>query len=76
MLGIGIVVLEPVISDTVQCLCKPLTILSCHHRGPREANIFHIRLMTPNRGSSINYFNTCAMHLLLFCTMTNKCAIN
>jgi len=22
------------------------------------------------------YFNTCTVHLLLFCTMTNQCAVN
>jgi len=34
------------------------------HKTPKNQNISDI------------YFNICTVHLLLFCTMTNKCTIN
>ena len=33
--------------------------------------IYQLRYVT----CCIYYFNTCTVHLLLFCTMTNKCTI-
>jgi hypothetical protein len=34
--------LKPITYGTMQCSCKPLTIMCCHHRKPRESNIFHV----------------------------------
>jgi hypothetical protein len=38
ILGVRIVPLEPVTSAAMQCSCKPLTIMCCHHRRSKEAN--------------------------------------
>jgi len=40
ILGIKVVLLEHVTSTAVQSSCKPLTFMYCHHRMPKEADIF------------------------------------
>jgi hypothetical protein len=34
--------LKPITCGTMQCSCKPLTLMCCHHWKSREANIFHV----------------------------------
>ena len=42
ILGIRVVFVEAITSFAMQCSCKRLTIMCCHHRRPREANKFYV----------------------------------
>jgi hypothetical protein len=52
ILSVRIVSTEPVTSAVMQCLCKPLTIMCCYQRRPREASIFPVPRMASVRGST------------------------
>ena len=67
--------------QTVNCLC--VNTRSQAPCPPEHANACHLNhsiLVTVTKqclqNSIFNYFNTCTMHLLLFCTMANKCTVN
>ena len=53
MLGGRTAFVGPVTSATLRCSCTPLTIMCCHHRRPRDANIFRVLPMASGRGSTI-----------------------
>ena len=55
ILSVRIVFIEPVTSAVMQCLCKPLTIMCCYQRRPREASIFPVPRMASVRGSTIDF---------------------
>lgn len=42
-------------SVAVQCSCKPLMIMCCHHCRPREARIFHLLPMASGWDSTISF---------------------
>lgn len=55
MLGVRTAFVGPVISAALQCSCTPLTIVCCHHRRPKDANIFRVLTIASGRGSTIMF---------------------
>jgi hypothetical protein len=66
ILDIRILCLEQVTFAAMHCLCKHLTIMCCHHRRPREADIFHLSSRSWFRASSIIKLNKNQLNAHLF----------
>jgi len=65
----------------MQPLLHLVGILFPHINGDARSKSHHITCVVTFKGGDsvmqlLNYFNTCTVRLLLFCTMTNKYTIN
>jgi hypothetical protein len=63
--------IQPITSAVIRFSCKPLTIVYCHHRRPREANIFRIPSAPSGRGCTINFSVTFCWNTI-FLKVINK----
>jgi len=52
--GLRILLLKPLNTTAMQRSSKPPMNICCHHRRPREANVFHVLSMVSGKESTIN----------------------